>query len=188
MDPSLRSATSATRSAAKGSRDEEETMRILITGAAGFICGHLIPELLTANHEVIGVDDLGRYGAAVHPYDSHPRYRFVHGDVRDTELMRELAMEADQIVATAGLHGQLAHQLGVAHVAVDEPVAGMAVVRVDGGAVASQVIDTDDVVVGIQQLGDQVAADEPRGAGDQDPHGLLLIPRSLRGRTCRRGR
>src|SRR5665811_2268615 len=124
MDPSLRSATSATRSAAKGSRDEEETMRILITGAAGFICGHLIPELLNANHDVIGVDDLGRYGAAVHPYDSHPRYRFVHGDVRDTELMRELAMEADQIVATAGLVARSAslHELAYDLLAENERI------------------------------------------------------------------
>ena len=99
-------------------------MRILITGAAGFICGHLIPELLTANHEVIGVDDLGRYGATVHPYDTHPRYKFVHGDVRDTELMRELAMEVDQIVATAGLVGRSAslHQLAYDLLAENERI------------------------------------------------------------------
>ncbi len=99
-------------------------MRILITGAAGFICGHLIPELLNANHDVIGVDDLGRYGATAHPYDSHPRYRFVHGDVRDTELMRELAMEADQIVATAGLVARSAslHELAYDLLAENERI------------------------------------------------------------------
>ena len=99
-------------------------MRILITGAAGFICGHLVPELLNANHAVIGVDDLGRYGATVHPYDSHPRYKFVHGDVRDTELMRELAMEADQIVAMAGLVGRSAslHELAYDLLAENERI------------------------------------------------------------------
>jgi len=81
-------------------------MKVLATGAAGFICGHLIPELLDAGHEVIGLDNLSRYGAARRPYDGHPGYRFVAGDVRDTELLRGLAMEADQVVAAAGLVGR----------------------------------------------------------------------------------
>jgi hypothetical protein len=67
-------------------------------------------------------------------------------------------------------HGQLAHQLRVEDVAVDKPVARVGVVRMHGRAVTPKVVDADDLVVGGQQLGDQVAADEPGGAGDQDPH------------------
>ena len=52
-------------------------MRILITGAAGFINGYLVPELLEAGHEVIGLDDFSKYGRLTKSYDDHPRYRFV---------------------------------------------------------------------------------------------------------------
>ena len=58
-------------------------MRILVTGAAGFINGYLVPELLDAGHEVIGLDDFSKYGRLVKSYDEHPRYRFVEGDAKD---------------------------------------------------------------------------------------------------------
>ena len=58
-------------------------MRILVTGAAGFINGYLVPELLDAGHEVIGLDDFSKYGRLTKSYDDHPRYRFVEGDAKD---------------------------------------------------------------------------------------------------------
>jgi nucleoside-diphosphate-sugar epimerase len=78
-------------------------MKILATGAGGFICSYLIPELLEAGHEVVGVDNLARYGAVAHAHDRHPRYQFIAGDVCDTALLRNLANDCDQIVAGAGL-------------------------------------------------------------------------------------
>ena len=83
-------------------------MRILVTGAAGFINGYLVPELL-AGHEVIGVDDFGSYGATAQAYDSHPRYRFVQGDAKDAALMRELAADCDQVVAAAAMIGGISY-------------------------------------------------------------------------------
>jgi UDP-glucose 4-epimerase len=80
-------------------------MRVLVTGAAGFICGYLIPELLEAGHEVVGVDNLATYGRTVRTFEDHPRYRFVVGDATDTDLLRELGADVDQIVAAAGLVG-----------------------------------------------------------------------------------
>jgi dTDP-glucose 4,6-dehydratase len=57
-------------------------MRILITGAAGFIGSHLTDRFLSEGHDVIGVDNLssGRISnlaAAQH----NPRFRFVEHDV-----------------------------------------------------------------------------------------------------------
>ena len=62
-------------------------MKVLVTGAAGFINGYLVPELLGAGHEVIGIDDFSKYGPVARSYDDHPGYRFVHGDAaRRAEL------------------------------------------------------------------------------------------------------
>ncbi|MBA2757113.1 MAG: NAD(P)-dependent oxidoreductase [Chloroflexi bacterium] len=84
-------------------------MRILVTGAAGFINGYLVPELLEAGHEVVGLDDFSKYGRLVKSYDDHPGYRFVEGDAKDAALMRELASDVDQIVASAAMIGGISY-------------------------------------------------------------------------------
>src|SRR6187402_1157629 len=84
-------------------------MRILVTGAAGFINGYLVPELLDAGHEVIGLDDFSKYGPLVKSYDEHPRYRFVQGDAKDAALVEELAADCDQVVAAAAMIGGISY-------------------------------------------------------------------------------
>jgi nucleoside-diphosphate-sugar epimerase len=84
-------------------------MRILVTGAAGFICGYLVPELLEAEHEVIGIDNFSKYGRLAKSYDAHPRYRFVEGDAKDVVLLTELARECDQVVASAAMIGGISY-------------------------------------------------------------------------------
>jgi UDP-glucose 4-epimerase len=84
-------------------------MKILVTGAAGFINGYLVPDLLDAGHEVIGLDDFSKYGRLTKSYDDHPRYRFVEGDAKDAPLMRELAVDCDQVVAAAAMIGGISY-------------------------------------------------------------------------------
>ena len=84
-------------------------MRVLVTGAAGFINGYLVPELLEAGHEVIGLDDFSKYGRLAKSYDDHPCYRFVEGDAKDVDLMRELAADVDQVVASAAMIGGISY-------------------------------------------------------------------------------
>ena len=84
-------------------------MRVLVTGAAGFINGYLVPELLDAGHEVVGLDDFSKYGRLTKSYDDHPRYRFVEGDAKDVVLMRELAADCDQVVAAAAMIGGISY-------------------------------------------------------------------------------
>jgi UDP-glucose 4-epimerase len=84
-------------------------VKVLVTGAAGFINGYLVPELLEAGHEVIGVDDFSKYGRLVKSYDDHPRYRFVEGDAKDVRLMTELAGDVDQVVAAAAMIGGISY-------------------------------------------------------------------------------
>jgi UDP-glucose 4-epimerase len=84
-------------------------MKILVTGAAGFINGYLVPELLEAGHEVIGLDDFSKYGRLAKSYDNNPSYRFVEGDAKDVGLMRELAADCDQVVAAAAMIGGISY-------------------------------------------------------------------------------
>ena len=84
-------------------------MKILVTGAAGFICGYLVPELLEAGHEVVGIDDFSKYGQTAKSYDSHPRYTFVKGAAKDEALVRDLAADCDQVVAAAAMIGGISY-------------------------------------------------------------------------------
>jgi len=84
-------------------------VRILVTGAAGFICGYLVDELLTAGHEVVGLDNFSKYGRVAKSYDDHPSYRFVEGDAKDTALVTELAAGVDQVVAAAAMIGGISY-------------------------------------------------------------------------------
>jgi UDP-glucose 4-epimerase len=84
-------------------------VKVLVTGAAGFINGYLVPELLEAGHDVIGLDDFSKYGRLAKSYDHHPRYYFVEGDAKDQALMRELAADVDQVVAAAAMIGGISY-------------------------------------------------------------------------------
>ena len=84
-------------------------MKVLVTGAAGFICGYLITELLDAGHEVVGLDNFSKYGPLRRSFERDPRYRFVEGDAKDAELLTELASDVDQIVAGAAMIGGISY-------------------------------------------------------------------------------
>jgi nucleoside-diphosphate-sugar epimerase len=84
-------------------------MKVLVTGAAGFICGYLIEELLEAGHEVTGLDNFSKYGRVAKSYDNHPRYRFIEGDAKDVALMGALAADVDQVVAAAAMIGGISY-------------------------------------------------------------------------------
>jgi nucleoside-diphosphate-sugar epimerase len=84
-------------------------LRVLVTGASGFICGYLVAELLQAGHEVVGVDNYSKYGLVKRSYDTDPRYRLVEGDAKNAELLTELAVDCDQLVAGAAMIGGISY-------------------------------------------------------------------------------
>jgi UDP-glucuronate decarboxylase len=58
-------------------------VKILLTGAAGFLGSHLSKKLIDNNHEVIGLDDLSTGSVKnIEPLLNHPKYSFVEHDVR----------------------------------------------------------------------------------------------------------
>jgi UDP-glucose 4-epimerase len=84
-------------------------MKILITGAAGFICGYLIEELLEASYEVIGLDNYSKYGPLTKSYEHHPRYKFVRGDAKDVNLLKTLLADCDHFVSAAAMIGGISY-------------------------------------------------------------------------------
>jgi UDP-glucose 4-epimerase len=81
-------------------------MKVLVTGAAGFIGSHLVEHLLSERHQVTGLDDLstGRLsnlrGAA-----GHPDFRLVRGSILDGALVGELTAGCQQVYHLAAAVG-----------------------------------------------------------------------------------
>jgi dTDP-glucose 4,6-dehydratase len=78
--------------------------RVLVTGGAGFISSNFIRHLLRATpFEVVSLDALTYAGNIENLADviSHERLSFVHGDIRDSELVRQVVCEVDVIVNAA---------------------------------------------------------------------------------------
>ena len=84
-------------------------MKILVTGASGFIAGYLIEELLQHSHKVIGLDNFSKYGVLEKSYDKNPHYTFVEGDAKDTTLMTSLLEDCDHFVAAAAMIGGISY-------------------------------------------------------------------------------
>src|SRR6187399_2606764 len=78
--------------------------RVLVTGGAGFISSTFVRHLLAkTGHEVVSLDSLTYAGNLENLADvmAHERLSFVHGDIRDRELVREVVDGVDVIVNAA---------------------------------------------------------------------------------------
>lgn len=77
-------------------------MRVLLTGAAGFVAGHVREALETAGHQVVGVDALLRqaHGASATVPDG-----VVGGDVRDAADIEPLLENVDVVCHQAAMVG-----------------------------------------------------------------------------------
>jgi dTDP-glucose 4,6-dehydratase len=78
--------------------------RILVTGGAGFISSNVVRHLLANTpYEVVSLDALTYAGSLENLVDvmGHERLEFVHGDIRDAALVRDLVAEVDVIVNAA---------------------------------------------------------------------------------------
>ncbi|WP_017579246.1 dTDP-glucose 4,6-dehydratase [Nocardiopsis valliformis] len=79
-------------------------MRVLVTGAAGFIGSHYTRTLLAGGYtgldriDVTALDTLGYAGRRDNLPAEHPRLTFVRGDVCDPALMRDIVPGHDAVV------------------------------------------------------------------------------------------
>jgi len=89
-------------------------MKILVTGAAGFIGAHVALRLLERGDAVVGLDNLNDYydvtlkRARLARLETHPRFQFLLADVANSDRMREIFQSAE-----IGVVVHLAAQAGV---------------------------------------------------------------------------
>jgi nucleoside-diphosphate-sugar epimerase len=93
-----------------GRKTEKGTsMKVLVTGAKGFIAGYVIEKLLAEGLQVIGLDNLSKYGDVEKSYDSSKNYEFIKGDAKDVGLLKELLQDCDQFIAGAAMIGGISY-------------------------------------------------------------------------------
>ncbi|SEP07014.1 UDP-glucuronate 4-epimerase [Aquisalimonas asiatica] len=108
-----------------------QAMKILVTGAAGFIGFHVAQRLLTRGDTVVGLDNLNDYydvslkEARLAHLQGHDRFRFVHLDVADGPGMAALFRHGgfDRVIHLAAQAG-VRYSLENPHAYVDSNVVG----------------------------------------------------------------
>lgn len=78
-------------------------MKVLVTGANGFLAGYLVPQLLARGLSVVGLDDDSKYGSR--ELRSDAGYQHVTGSASNSDVIGQLAEDADYIVANAACVG-----------------------------------------------------------------------------------
>src|ERR1035437_2087725 len=80
-------------------------MKVLVTGAAGYIGSTLVPMLLDQGHEVIAVDNFMYQQAPLLDQCWRKGFEIIRGDSRNIDLMKRLVPKVDVILPLACLTG-----------------------------------------------------------------------------------
>lgn len=84
-------------------------MKVCVSGSAGFIGGYIVEELLRRGYEVVGIDNLSKYGPVSKSFDADPKYELIVGDATDVDLMTHALMNCDHFIAGAALIGGISY-------------------------------------------------------------------------------
>lgn len=89
------------------------TIRVVVTGAVGFIGGHACQQLLDEGFEVVGLDNFDQFydrrikEETLASLTPHPRFTFVEGDIRDKQRVIQALENADAVIHLAAKAGVL---------------------------------------------------------------------------------
>ncbi|MBA4031369.1 MAG: NAD-dependent epimerase [Planctomyces sp.] len=84
-------------------------MKVLVTGAAGFIGGYVVQEFLKHGWEVVGLDNFSKYGPTRLSFEDHERFQLVSGDAKNVGLLGEILDDCDHFMAGAAMIGGIAY-------------------------------------------------------------------------------
>jgi len=77
-------------------------LRVLVTGAAGFIGSHMVDRLLSAGHSVVGFDNMSTgQQRFLESARAHPRFTFHQADLLDRKSLSEAMQGAELVVHLA---------------------------------------------------------------------------------------
>lgn len=82
-----------------------EFMKILVTGAAGYIGSILVPRLLQAGHSVLALDNFMYRQVTLLDCCNHPGFEMICGDARDSSLIARCMPQVDAVIPLACLTG-----------------------------------------------------------------------------------
>ncbi len=106
-------------------------LKVLVTGAAGFIGSHLAEALLSRGDEVIGVDNFNDYydpnrkRANIVPFQNHPHLTFYEADIRDADKMQHIVADhCPDVIAHLGALGGVRYSIGRAPLYTDVNLRG----------------------------------------------------------------
>jgi len=79
-------------------------MKILITGAAGFIGSNLCEFMLEKGYVVVGFDNYATgHAHNLYQFKEHPNFTFIEGDIRNLETCLEATQNSDYVLHQAAL-------------------------------------------------------------------------------------
>ena len=81
------------------------SLKILVTGGAGYLGSTLVPELLDLGHQVTVVDNFIYKQSSLNHVCHKSNFKVVKGDVRIESVMKPLMKDADVIIPLAALVG-----------------------------------------------------------------------------------
>jgi nucleoside-diphosphate-sugar epimerase len=81
------------------------SLKILVTGGAGYLGSTLVPELLELGHQVTVIDNFIYKQSSLNHVCHKSNFKVIKGDVRIESIMKPLIKEADVIIPLAALVG-----------------------------------------------------------------------------------
>jgi dTDP-glucose 4,6-dehydratase len=138
---------------------------VLVTGGAGFIGSHLVDALLAQPSTRVTVLDrlsVGGSRSNLEQHDEDPRFTFVHGDVNDGLLVRQLVAGVDAVVHAAA-ESHVDRSIGEARAFLESNLMGTQSVleAVRDAGVRMLMISTDEVYGAGAREGGSFTEDAP---------------------------